>query len=277
VRLSRGTFGRQRRLLDRRILAGILTAAALVILTAVGYMSGGGVAGAAYYYYYTGPGPPANLTLAPPTASNPVGTTHTVTATVTDSSATALSGILVRFTVTGSVSTSGQCTTDSAGQCTFTYSGPALPGSDVISAFADTDTDGNADPDEPTATATKEWVLPPSTLGHVTGGGEIRVAGDKINFDVDAKSDDKGVKGHCNVEDHDTKRRIKCTDVTAVVVSGNEADIYGNATDNGVATTYVIHVVDNGDPGKGNDTFSITTASGYSASGTLTAGNIKIH
>ena len=118
---------------------------------------------------------------------------------------------------------------------------------------------------------------PASTPGHVSGSGEIRVAGDKISFDVDAKSDREGRQGHCKVEDRDTKRKIKCTDVTVLVVSGNEADIYGNATDNGVATTYVIHVVDNGDPGKGNDTFSITTASGYSASGTLTAGNIKIH
>jgi hypothetical protein len=275
--LGRGTFGRQRGLLDRRILAGLLTAGALVILTAVGYMSGGGVAGAAYYYYYTGPGPPANLTLAPPTASNPVGTSHTVTATVTDSSAAAVPGTLVRFTVTGSVARSGQCTTDAAGQCTFTYAGPALAGSDAISAFADTDTDGNVDPDEPTATATKTWVLPPSTLGTVTGSGQILVGDAKVSFDLSAKSDSKGVKGSCSVNDQGTGRKIKCTDATVLVVSGNKATIYGNATDNGVLTTYAIEVHDNSTSGAGSDTFSITTASGYTASGTLTTGNIQTH
>jgi hypothetical protein len=65
--------------------------------------------------------------------------------------------------------------------------------------------------------------------------------------------------------------------VTALVQSGNQATIYGHATDNGAATTYVIHVADNMDPGRGADTFSIQTASGYSASGTLTGGNIQVH
>jgi hypothetical protein len=63
-------------------------------------------------------------------------------------------------------------------------------------------------------------------------------------------------------------------------LSGKEATIYGNAygnaTDDGVATTYVIHAVDNADPGKGADTFSIQTASGYDASGTLTAGSVQV-
>jgi len=258
------------------MLAAGLTVGALAILGIVGYMSGGGVAGAAYYYYYTGPGPPANLTLTPPTATNPVGTTHTVTATVTDSSATLLPDIVVRFTVTGSVSTTGQCTTNASGQCTFTYSGPVLPGADAIAAFADSNGNTTHETDEPTATAAKTWVLPASTTGKVDGGGKILVSGSKVDFDLKAKSDEHGVKGSCEVSNKEPKRKIKCTNATVLVVSGNGATFYGDATDDGIATTYAIHVVDNGDPGKGNDTFSITTASGYSVSGTLTDGNIKV-
>ncbi len=222
------------------------------------------------------PGPPAHLTLTPPSAFNPVGTNHTVTATVTDSFDNAVPGVVVRFSVTGSVSASGQCTTTASGQCTFTYAGPPLPGSDVISAFADTNNNGVLDAGEPTATATKIWVFPTSTRGHVTGGGQITVGGQRITFSLEAKSDGR-VKGNCDVLDHGTGRHIKCNDVQVLVVSGNEAWLYGSARDGGTTTTYVIHVVDNGEPGIGRDTFSILTASGYSKSGTLTAGNIQVH
>ena len=208
---------------NRRKLAAVLTVGALTILGIVGYMSGGGVAGAAYYYYYTGPGPPANLTLTPATANNPLGTTHTVTATVTDSSATLLQDIVVRFTVIGSVSTTGQCTTDASGQCTFTYSGPLLPGADTISAFADSNGNTTHQTDEPTATATKTWVLPASTTGTVTGSGEIVASGSKVSFDLSAKSDASGVKGSCAV--NESKRKIKCKNATVLVVSGNEAHV----------------------------------------------------
>jgi hypothetical protein len=143
--------------------------------------------------------------------------------------------------------------------------------------IVDANGNGTRDADEPTATATKAWLLPTSTPGQVTGGGQIVVGTDKVSFGFTAKSTSSGLKGECVVIDHDTKRMIKCRDVTALVQTGNEATIYGNATDDGVDTTYVIHVVDNGDSGRGSDTFSIQTASGYSASGTLTAGNIQAH
>jgi hypothetical protein len=222
---------------------------------------------------------PATVTLSPAADTNPVGTDHTVTATVKDASdpPNPVANVVVRFSVTGSVTASGFCTTDSNGQCSFTYSGPSLPGADLISAYADTDGDGVQDADEPVAEpATKAWVLPTSTAGQASGGGHITDAtAGKVAFGFSAKSKDGTFQGQCNVIDPGN-RMIKCLDVTALVISGNEATIYGNATDNGVATTYVLKVADNADPGKGADTLSITTASGYSASGTLTAGNIQV-
>jgi hypothetical protein len=69
---------------------------------------------------------------------------------------------------------------------------------------------------------------------------------------------------------------IICLDVDALVVSADTAMIFGDATQNGVATQYLIQATDNGQPGKGKDTFSITTKAGYTRSGTLTEGNIQV-
>jgi hypothetical protein len=260
----------------RGAVAALLVIGAFVALLAIPIGNWSGTSASASYYYYNPGGSPPVLTLTPAAATNDVGTTHTLTATVTQDGGP-LEDVTVRFTVTGSVTTSGNCTTDSNGQCTFTYAGPSLPGADLITAFADVNGNGTRDTDEPTATATKAWVLPTSTPGQVTGGGQIVVGGDKVTFGFTAKSTSGGLKGECNVIDHDTRRMIRCRDVTALVQTGSEAWIYGHATDNGADTTYVIHVVDNREPGSGADTFSITTASGYSASGTLTSGNIQAH
>lgn len=228
-------------------------------------------------------GAPAALSLSPAADTNPVGTSHTVTAAVLDAAGQVVPSVIVRFGVTGSVTASGQCTSGATGQCSFSYQGPQLPGADLISAFADTDGDGVWDQclvalgcaGEPDATATKAWVLPTSTAGQANGGGQIQsAAGDKISFGFYGKSAG-GLQGSCDVVEHGG-RMIKCLNVTALLLGGNQATIYGTATDDGAPTTYVIHAVDNADPGKGVDTFSLQTASGFSASGTLTAGNVQV-
>ena len=87
----------------------------------------------------------------------------------------------------------------------------------------------------------------------------------------------KGLKGSCSVVDHVLGVHVKCLDVTTYAQFDNQATFTGNASVDGVQTTYRIHVVDDGEPGDGIDTFSITTASGYSASGSLTSGNVQVH
>src|SRR5207245_4165736 len=81
---------------------------------------------------------PFRLTLSPAAAVNTVDSKHTVTATVTGAFGQPAPGVTVIFQVTGSVNTSGSCVTNASGQCSFTYTGPALPGADAIHAFADT-------------------------------------------------------------------------------------------------------------------------------------------
>jgi hypothetical protein len=224
---------------------------------------------------------PASLVLTPADAVNQVVTSHTVTATVKSVTAQPVSGITVRFTVLGSVSSSGSCITGGDGRCAFTYTGPQLPGADLITAYADADSDATQDPGEPFAEATKAWVLPTSTPGHVTGGGQILNAArnDKIAFGFNAKSDQNGVKGNCTVVDPSTvpNTMIKCLDVTSLIQSGTHATFFGNATVNNVAVTYRIDVDDLAEPGRGQDTFSIQMSSGYAAGGVLTGGNVQVH
>jgi hypothetical protein len=222
--------------------------------------------------------PVGSVALSPPSGVDSVGTTHTVTATAS-AGGQAVPGATILFTVQGSVSTSGSCTTAANGQCNFTYTGPQLPGADIITATADNNHNGVADTGEPAGQATEAWVLPTSTPGQVTGGGQLASsASGHVAFGFTAQSTDKGSKGECTVVDStgaDTK--VKCTDVTALVQSDNKATFFGDATVNGVATTYRIDVVDNAEPGAGQDTFNIQTASGYSAGGVITNGNIQVH
>jgi uncharacterized protein (TIGR03437 family) len=81
-----------------------------------------------------------NITASPATATNQVGTTHTVTAKVVDQVGAAQANITVAFTVTGTnASASGTCNpsgckTDATGQVAFTYTGSKGVGQDTITA-----------------------------------------------------------------------------------------------------------------------------------------------
>jgi hypothetical protein len=74
-----------------------------------------------------------------------------------------------------------------------------------------------------------------------------------------------------------TRTHAKCLDATTVIQTGTHATFFGNATVNGVATSYRIDVDDLSEPGKGRDTFKLQTGTGYTVGGTLVNGNIQIH
>jgi hypothetical protein len=217
------------------------------------------------------------VTLSPPTAINTVGATHTVTATALNVAAGPVAGATIVFTVSGSVSTQGSCTTNAQGQCSFTYVGPQLPGADLITGCADNNHSGTADPGEPCGEATKIWMLPATQPGQVTGGGWIIAAsGSRVSFGFNAQSDAQAAKGNCNLIDHGTKTHIKCLSVETLVVIGTHATFFGQASVDGTTTNYRIDVDDLGEPGS-QDTFKIQTDNGYTAGGTLAGGNIQIH
>jgi hypothetical protein len=76
-----------------------------------------------------------SISLAPLSATNVVGSTHTVTATVTDPYGNPISDLTLDFTVTGANPQTGSGNTDSNGQVMFTYTG-ANEGIDNIIASA---------------------------------------------------------------------------------------------------------------------------------------------
>jgi hypothetical protein len=87
-----------------------------------------------------------SLSLAPKTATNPVGTQHCLVATVTDQNNEPLEGVRVDFNVSGVNPTGGFANTQANGQAQFCYTGES-PGLDTIEASVGDIAD----------TATKTW------------------------------------------------------------------------------------------------------------------------
>src|SRR5262249_17465230 len=75
----------------------------------------------------------SEIKLTPAASTNPVGTAHTVTATVA-LSGLPLGGTTVHFIVSAgpNAGITGSCVTNAAGQCTFTYVGSGGVGTDTI-------------------------------------------------------------------------------------------------------------------------------------------------
>jgi hypothetical protein len=233
-------------------------------------------------------GAPATLTLAPKTATNPVDTQHCVTATVRDSGGNPVLNVTVRFSVSGSVNTSGARTTNTGGQATFCYQGPALPGSDVINAFADSNNNGAQDLGEPSDTATKTWVLPSGTalcVVKITNGGWIIANnGDRGSFGGNAKeSSDLVASGNEEYQDHGPAQplNVHSISVQALTCANNRTrgTVFGQATIDGSGVhNFRIDVQDLGEPGKGKDTYRIRLDTGYdSGEHVLRGGNVQIH
>lgn len=110
------------------------------------------------------------ITLTPASASNDVGTTHTVTATLKDLLGNEKPGVLVTFSViagpnngTSGTCNPADCKSDASGIVTFTYTGVGGVGTDDIKACF-TDQAGNPVCSQ---TVTKEWKVPPA--GSISG------------------------------------------------------------------------------------------------------------
>lgn len=231
---------------------------------------------------------PGTLTLTPEADINPVGTSHTVTATARDALGNPWVGAQICFFVDGSVDfvADGSCTTNTSGQCNFTYGGPLSPGADLIEAFVNQNSNRDClhtpDPflEFPQAEATKAWIFTTPPEGSVTGGGQT--GGRPVTFGFNARTDPK-INGTCTVIDQSTDPHImiKCTTVISVTVvqaptEGGTAHIEATGTINGVQTSIQIDVTDVSEPNRGADQFLISTPS-YSGGGPVTQGNIQVH
>ena len=131
-----------------------------------------------------------NIVLTPPTAQNEAGTSHTVTATVT-SAGIPLPGGLVSFSViagpntgevsnpnTGECSANSDCTTDSNGQVSWTYTSNGSAGTDTIQAcFNDAGT-------TKCATAEKTWIVSNADLSITKTGSAFVQSGGSITYNI---------------------------------------------------------------------------------------------
>ena len=227
---------------------------------------------------------PSTLVLTPATATNVVDDEHCVTAHVEDEFGNVTPGITVEFSVSPTTfrsPSSGSDATDASGDAEFCYTS-ALPGSDVISAFADTNGNGIQNGSEPGDTAAKTWILPTSTVGcKVTYGGRITADnGDKATFGGQAKG--SGPSGQEEYQDHGPAAdlNVKASSVLAVTCSsdGTAASIFGSAKVNGGGSVdYRIDLTDQGEPGS-SDTYRIRLSTGYdSGEQVLSGGNVQIH
>ena len=256
------------------------------------------------------PGDPATLVLTPETSTNEVETEHCVKAEVRDAFGNPTPDEVVRFNVEGASEEDkqpededGSDTTDEFGNAEWCYTGPDLPGADTIHAYADNDGDGTQDANETAQdTATKTWVLPPSTPGceitiH-TGGWILTTLGDKGTFGGNARIEPDGAitRGQLEYHDHSALLPLNFHSIEVLVIvcevidangdgipEGQRASIYGTGEVNGIGPVdFRVRVSDRGEPGSqplGPDTYQIIA--GAYASGPeenpLQGGNIQIH
>ena len=139
------------------------------------------------------------------------------------------------------------------------------------------------------ATVEKDELVGPSTFGKVTGGGFLLDETEtlKHSFGFNVHYDDKGhatMKGQLQFVDRNGNMNFHGNEVLSLVVDENKAVFSGAGRFNGKeGYAYRVEVMDNGNPGRGKDTFSIeitkeeTASVVYDISGTLAGGNIKVH
>src|SRR5437899_915909 len=115
----------------------------------------------------------------------------------------------------------------------------------------------------------------------VSGGGFIGTSSGTANFAFVAglKPGASVASGHLTYIDHASGMKVKATDINNDYDgSGATRTFSGLATVNGVSGyTFKVTVTDNGEPGRGVDTFYIVLSTGYEAGGTLAGGNIQLH
>jgi hypothetical protein len=139
-------------------------------------------------------------------------------------------------------------------------------------------------------------IPPGSSCGEfVTGGGWIYAnsdattahkswwsrwfRNDKATFGVSGGIKNGEYWGQLSYNDHGRDGiKVKSTEITGyVIIDAETRQIDGIAKVDGSGSyTFTVIIVDNGEPGR-EDSFSLEVSNGYSASGTVSGGNIQIH
>jgi hypothetical protein len=229
---------------------------------------------------------PVGVTTVTCTAQDATGNTATCTFTVTvnDTQPPSITcpanmtvsqdsafGAVVPFTATASDNCPGVTVA-----CT-PASGSVFPlGTTTVTCTA-TDAHNNT----ATCTFTVTVVPPPSTAGRVTGAGSIRTPASRFaNFQLDVRATGPStVTGKVFFSDPQIRKTFQSTQITALVISGNQARIFGKGVVRGrrIVSDFVVDVQDLGRPGARRDRFRIEISDGYTTGPTvLTSGDIMI-
>jgi hypothetical protein len=115
-----------------------------------------------------------------------------------------------------------------------------------------------------------------ATATQVSGRGSIAGQGDTATFNIQANNVGGVISGSVTFTDAAAGISMKKAKVRTLTFTGNSATLGGNGRlGNGTNVTYSISVSDNSSDGS-TDSFSISLSNGYSASGSLTSGDILI-
>jgi hypothetical protein len=120
------------------------------------------------------------LGLTPPTATQEIGTQHVVTATAAALDGKVAAGQKLVYKVEGSNPTSGTVTTGSDGKATIAWVGGQV-GSDTLTVFQDSNSNGVRDASEQQNTASVQWTgtVPPPTIGQ---SADAKVVAGKVKI-----------------------------------------------------------------------------------------------
>lgn len=236
------------------------------------------------------------VVLTPDGAVNPIGTDHTVTATL-DPALSYIPVLFERSGVNGSDNTFGPIPryvpyfTDGNGQVDYTFSG-TVTGVDTIVGCVDVSwyvTGGgvcDAPFDEPSDSVVKTWTV----SNFVTGGGIIK-SGKKVimNFGGTVGRTDAGeIVGNYHIVDHVARKTCHFKDIDTLVFSGstttspvssvNTATFTATGTcNNGDTPSITVVIKDVAEPGRGSDTVNITGSLSTGGTKIISGGNIQVH
>ena len=120
---------------------------------------------------------------------------------------------------------------------------------------------------------------PPASTpdGQVEASGTIVVAGGNATFTLSAKKSGGRVMGSLTYTDPVRTRTLTSTELTAVVVTGRKARVFGKGKLlNGTLVDFVVDVEDVAEPGRGKDTLQLETSAVPVFGTVLSLGNIIV-
>ena len=111
---------------------------------------------------------------------------------------------------------------------------------------------------------------------NVDGRGAVDNQGNEVTFKFRASQGGDGSLGYFSFCDPAAGVCITNAKIRSLSITGNSAEFSGQGyLENGSRVTFNVNVTDNGEPGT-SDTISISLSDGYSVSGTLVKGDIRI-